>query len=70
MLSAPLSSGAAGAIDIGAVGAVVADECVIRETDTIAAWYSWDRRRCKVAFVRPTMLQGGIRETNDIERCH
>ena len=54
----------------GAVGAVVADECVIRETVAVAAWHSRDRRRCEVAFARPMTLRGGIRETDDVVRWH
>ena len=40
----------------------------IRGTDTVARWYSRDRRRCEVAFTRLTTLRGGICETADVWR--
>ena len=58
--------GAVGAVD--AVGAVGVEECVIRETVDVAAWYSWDRRRYGVAFARPSTMRRGIRETVDAGR--
>jgi len=68
MLSAPLSSGAAGAVDVGAVGAVNVRCCWHCYRGRVCL--STDRRHCGVAFVKQMPLRGGIREADDIARWH
>jgi len=54
----------------GAVGTIVADEWLIRDTVAVAAWHLWDRHCCEVVFTRPTTLRDGICETDDVARWY
>ena len=60
MLSAPLSSGTAGGVDT----------VNVRRCQRRRVCHSRDRRRCGVAFARPSTLRRGIRGNVDVAAWH